>query len=77
MLYTIYIFMHANIILIYIQLLSVKIYNMYTILITASRSIQTQDDNEYDIITAYVEDNNSLHPDNDLHSGPPSIKVSN
>lgn len=46
------------------------------IILLASRSIQTQEDNEYEIITAYVEDHNSMHPDNDLHSGPPSIKVS-
>ncbi|CAH1159867.1 unnamed protein product [Phaedon cochleariae] len=41
----------------------------------ASRAIQSQEDSEYDIITAYVEDSNSLHPDNDLNSGPASIKV--
>ncbi|KAJ8932339.1 hypothetical protein NQ314_014703 [Rhamnusium bicolor] len=43
----------------------------------ATRSIQnqTQDDSDYDIITAYVEDNNSIHQENELHSGPPSIKV--
>ncbi|XP_072375974.1 uncharacterized protein, partial [Diabrotica undecimpunctata] len=41
----------------------------------ASRSIQIQEDNDFDIITAYVEDNNSLHTENELNSGPASIKV--
>ncbi|CAH1955198.1 unnamed protein product [Acanthoscelides obtectus] len=41
----------------------------------ASRSIQTQDDNDYDIITAYVEDNNSLNHEAELQSGPPSLKI--
>ncbi|VEN49009.1 unnamed protein product, partial [Callosobruchus maculatus] len=40
----------------------------------ASRSIQTQDDNDYDIITAYVEDNNSINHEAELQSGPPSLK---
>ncbi|XP_023310795.1 neurobeachin [Anoplophora glabripennis] len=42
----------------------------------ATRSIQnqTQEDNDYDIITAYVEEANSIHQENELHSGPPSIK---
>ncbi|KAJ8919586.1 hypothetical protein NQ315_002208 [Exocentrus adspersus] len=42
----------------------------------ATRSIQnqTQEDSEYDIITAYVEETNSIHQENELHSGPPSIK---
>lgn len=42
----------------------------------ASRSIQIQEDNDFDIITAYVEDNNSLHTENELNSGPASIKSS-
>ncbi|CAH1123738.1 unnamed protein product [Ceutorhynchus assimilis] len=34
-----------------------------------------QDDGDYDVITAYVmEDSNSLHHENELHSGPASIK---
>ncbi|VEN49008.1 unnamed protein product, partial [Callosobruchus maculatus] len=41
----------------------------------ASRSIQTQDDNDYDIITAYVEDNNSINHEAELQSGPPSLKI--
>lgn len=57
--------------------INIKVAKINCILFSASRSIQTQEDNDYEIITAYVEDNNSLHPDNDLHSGPPSFKVSN
>jgi hypothetical protein len=45
----------------------------------ASRAVHnqaTQEDSDYDVITAYVmEDNNSVVQENDLHSGPPSIKV--
>ncbi|XP_050512606.1 neurobeachin isoform X2 [Diabrotica virgifera virgifera] len=41
----------------------------------ASRAIQIQEDSDFDIITAYVEDNNSLHTENELNSGPASIKV--
>ncbi|XP_044255553.1 neurobeachin isoform X11 [Tribolium madens] len=44
----------------------------------ASRSVhnQTQEDSDYDVITEYVmEDSNSVVQENDLHSGPPSIKV--
>ncbi|KAF2882214.1 hypothetical protein ILUMI_23956 [Ignelater luminosus] len=45
----------------------------------ASRAIHSQpathDDGDYDVITAYVmEDNNSVVQEHDLHSGPPSIK---
>ncbi|XP_044255555.1 neurobeachin isoform X13 [Tribolium madens] len=43
----------------------------------ASRSVhnQTQEDSDYDVITEYVmEDSNSVVQENDLHSGPPSIK---
>ncbi|KAK9869980.1 hypothetical protein WA026_006077 [Henosepilachna vigintioctopunctata] len=43
----------------------------------ATRSIhnQTQEDSDYDVITAYVmDDNHSLSQENDLHSGPASIK---
>ncbi|KAJ8949535.1 hypothetical protein NQ318_005097, partial [Aromia moschata] len=42
----------------------------------ATRAVQnqTQEDNDYEIITAYVEENNSIHQENELHSGPPSIK---
>ncbi|KAG5890529.1 hypothetical protein JTB14_035785 [Gonioctena quinquepunctata] len=40
----------------------------------ATRSFQSHGDTDYDIITAYVEDSNSLHPENELHSGPASIK---
>ncbi|KYB27871.1 Neurobeachin-like Protein [Tribolium castaneum] len=44
----------------------------------ASRSVHnqtTQEDSDYDVITEYVmEDNNSVVQENDLHSGPPSIK---
>lgn len=42
-----------------------------------ARSVQNQaqEDNDYDVITAYVmEDSNSLSQENDLHSGPPSMK---
>lgn len=47
----------------------------------ATRAIHSQpashDDGDYDVITAYVmEDNNSVVQEHDLHSGPPSIKVS-
>ncbi|KAH1026810.1 hypothetical protein HUJ05_000428 [Dendroctonus ponderosae] len=44
---------------------------------TESRALhhQPQDDADYDVITAYVmEDANSLHRENELHSGPASIK---
>jgi hypothetical protein len=48
-------------------------------MIVASRAVHnqaTQEDSDYDVITAYVmEDNNSVVQENDLHSGPPSIKV--
>ncbi|XP_066153140.1 neurobeachin isoform X2 [Euwallacea fornicatus] len=44
---------------------------------TAPRALhQSQDDGDYDVITAYVmEDTNSLNHENELHSGPASIKV--
>ncbi|KAL3266811.1 hypothetical protein HHI36_010965 [Cryptolaemus montrouzieri] len=45
----------------------------------ATRSIhnQTQEDTDYDVITAYVmEDNHSLSQENELHSGPASMKTS-
>ncbi|RZC37735.1 neurobeachin, partial [Asbolus verrucosus] len=45
----------------------------------ASRAVHNQgpqEDSDYDVITAYVmEDSNSVVQENDLHSGPPSIKV--
>ncbi|XP_044749150.1 neurobeachin isoform X2 [Coccinella septempunctata] len=44
----------------------------------ATRSIhnQTQEDTDYDVITAYVmDDNHSMSQENDLHSGPASIKT--
>ncbi|XP_050298842.1 neurobeachin isoform X6 [Anthonomus grandis grandis] len=46
---------------------------------TASRGLHhhPQEDSDYDVITAYVmEDSNSLNHENELHSGPASIKVS-
>ncbi|XP_065158028.1 neurobeachin isoform X5 [Atheta coriaria] len=43
-----------------------------------SRAIhsQTHEDGDYEVITAYVMDDNHSVQDQDLHSGPPSIKVS-
>lgn len=44
----------------------------------ASRALHhhPQDDGDFDVITAYVmEDANSLNHENELHSGPASIKV--
>lgn len=45
----------------------------------ASRAIHSQtiqqEDGDYEVITAYVEDN-SVGQDHDMHSGPASIKVS-
>ncbi|KAI4463671.1 beige/beach-related [Holotrichia oblita] len=44
----------------------------------ASRAIHSQtsqDDGDYDVITAYVMEDNGSVRDHDLHSGPPSIKV--
>lgn len=46
---------------------------------TATRSVhnQTQEDTDYDVITAYVmDDNHSMSQENELHSGPASVKVS-
>lgn len=47
--------------------------------IVASRAIHsqaTQDDADYEVITAYVmEDGNSVGQEHELHSGPASIKV--
>lgn len=42
-----------------------------------SRAIhsQTHEDGDYEVITAYVMDDNHSVQDQDLHSGPPSIKV--
>ncbi|KAJ8969275.1 hypothetical protein NQ317_000994 [Molorchus minor] len=41
----------------------------------ATRAVQNQtQEDDYDIISAYAEENNSIHQENELHSGPPSIK---
>lgn len=51
-------------------------------MILAQRAINnqsaTQEEGDYDVITAYVmEDNNSVgQPQHELHSGPPSVRVS-
>lgn len=51
-------------------------------MILAQRAINNQsaaqEDGDYDVITAYVlEDNNSVvQQQNEIHSGPPSVRVS-
>ena len=41
-----------------------------------SQTSQTQEEADYEVITAYVMDDVNSVQDHELHSGPPSIKVS-
>lgn len=62
----------------YVIFLVSKLPQLYKSSSIASRALHhhPQDDGDFDVITAYVmEDANSLNHENELHSGPASIKV--